>query len=1185
MRKILFVVALSLSVIAVYAQRSLLKENKYQQYFDEAYSLYPDIPQGILEAISFTNTRFEHIDATYAESCTGMPKAYGVMGLILDGKNYFRNNLIYISELTGYSVEDIINIPEINILAYAKAFHLLSVNKNISSIKPEEYTDILISLSELPLNDKNNIGNDFAMNSNLYSIFSFLNSADFQTYYNFNQYKINLETVFGENFKILSSHKISISDESIKNENGDVYKSADKTACPDYPFSNCSWVASPNYSSRSGATISAIAMHTVQGSYAGCISWFQNTTAQASTQYVVRSSDGQLTQMVTEANKAWHVASENPYSIGYEHEGYVEQNGWYTLPMYQSSANLTKDICNGWSINSLRMFYRDTLDDGTVLDYGLHNLGAEGSCVKIKGHQHFPNQTHTDPGPKWNWDLYFKLVNQGTTSVTTITAASGNFYDTGGSSANYADDERKFWLIKPTNASQVTLSFSSFSLEANYDFMYIYDGENEFAHLIGRYNTQSPGTITSSGSSLYIEFRSDCATNAAGWAATWSSTSVDNIAPTTSVTSNGTWKTTDFTATFTDNDNAGGSGIEKSYYQVLEYNGTEWGANETRGFFADNFDNTLNPKWTSAVGTWATSGGNLIQSDENQSNTNIYASLTQNLSNRYLYQFYAKADGAGTNRRFGFHFFCDDASLANRGNSYFIWFRIEGQTMEFFKCINDNFTAAEYVVPNIVTVAGQWYDYKIIYDRTTGKTDVYRNDVLLGTYTYTTPYSDGAYISFRSGNCQLSVNELKVYRSRYPTVNVTVGQAATNDIRTQNPSPNIFGAKIKSIVNDANGNLSSIAYHDLDVDYTPPTDIATVNDGSGSDIDTIAVTSSLSANWSDSDDPNSGLKRYWYSIGTSQGATDVKNWTDNGFATSVTQSGLSLSPAITYYFNIKSENEAGLFSNVSSSDGQLLANSTNAGFVSSSAEICVGDTVYFTNTSTDAVSYNWTFNGAEIISSTQENPYAVYNSAGNFDVSVQANGLIDTATLVQSNYITVRDLPVANFATSDTLIYLPGALALFQNNSTNANNYSWDFGDGHSSSDQTPWHIYDSLGYYTVTLIVSNSYCGSDTIAYSNLIHVDISSDIEFNSTVNEITVFPNPFIDKFTINFNVLKEGSYSFVLIDIKGAEIVLSENIKYNQGLHKFEFNEGKLSEGVYLLKVAGGSAVKYYNIVKQ
>jgi len=54
------------------------------------------VPLGMLEAVAFTNSRFFHIthNSGDAESCIGLPKYYGVMGLVKNGKNYFRNNLM-----------------------------------------------------------------------------------------------------------------------------------------------------------------------------------------------------------------------------------------------------------------------------------------------------------------------------------------------------------------------------------------------------------------------------------------------------------------------------------------------------------------------------------------------------------------------------------------------------------------------------------------------------------------------------------------------------------------------------------------------------------------------------------------------------------------------------------------------------------------------------------------------------------------------------------------------------------------------------------------------------------------------------------------------------------------------------------------------------------------------------------
>ncbi|MCK9613470.1 MAG: N-acetylmuramoyl-L-alanine amidase [Bacteroidales bacterium] len=1196
----------------------------YREFFEEAYQKFPEIPRGALEAIAYTNTHIRHINPLTEEiSCTGMPGFYGVMGLVLDGKGWFRENLKTVAYLSGYNLNDIIIEPRSNILAYAAAFdNVLSQQKSNGDVALK-ISRALIHLSELNIEGLSGIS-DYTMNLYIYAIFRFLNEKSNQQQYLFPEYTINLKEFFGEeNLNIFSSKRVNISKEKAVDEEGNVYVPVFLSGpCPDYNQPNCTWIESPNhYTGWNGYTVSAIAIHTVQGSYTSCINWFQNPDANASTHYVVASNSsyaGQVTQMVNENNAAWHVLSENWYAIGYEHEGWIDDPTWYTPLMYQTSAALTRDVCNDHNINPLRTFCRETLDDGTQLDNGLHPLGGETACVKIKGHQHFYNQLHTDPGPNWDWEYYYKLINN-STPVTTLISASGNFYDSGGSSGNYGDDERLFWLIQPPGALSVTLTFSQFNVEADYDFLYVYDGPNEFAPLIGRYNTISPTTISSTGGSLFIEFRSDCATTASGWVANWTSTQTDTENPSTNISALPPWVNSDFTATFNDTDNPGGSGVSDKYYQVIDFNGANWYANVQNGFFNDNFDTALNADWDiadslgiwnvsngylnqiytgpdktrlsayvsqdsnhtwlyhwqmafnagsnrragiyimcsdfaqsylgnaymiwfrtdddacqlytvkdsiissnltndpctindgvwydykvtyepltgilkayqnnvmistftdplplhtgigvsyrtgnasvmfddlkvyksrdvsiltkvgpantkdvryqspdnatescrinsvvidetnnwSAVasanvrvdwtspetevnalplwqtsdftatfsdndvlsgfetgyyqvienqngiwgtnasrgffadnfdvldtiniwnipvssGIWSLSSGLLQQTDEGVYNSNFYTPLNQNLSDKYLYHFKAKAEGSGTNRRFGFHYFCDSASLSNRGNSYFVWFRLEYQTLEFFKVINNSFSSAKKIISNVKTIPGQWYDFKIIFDRTSGKTDVYRNDTLLGSWTDSTPHTNGKYISFRSGNSKLSVDEIKVYRSRSNAVNITVGSSSDNDIRYENQDPGTFSAKIKSIVVDSASNISPIYYYYLNVDFSPPLTVL-VSDGNDADIDTTFIPNTLSAHWSASSDSNSEVVKYWYAIGTTPGATDVLGWTDNGINLSFTQTGLVLNDCQVYYIAIKAENGAGLFSETAVSDGQLYLIST-----------------------------------------------------------------------------------------------------------------------------------------------------------------------------------------------------------------------------------------------------------------
>jgi hypothetical protein len=524
--KLLFLFSLLFSFSA-FSRTDEVVANPYQSYFNEAYQLYPDIPRGALEAIAFNNTHFNHITHVAGEegSCIGLPAAYGVMGLILDGKNYFNNNLELVSRLSGFSVDDIIADPEKNILAYAKAYQTLSNRFNhvdpVSENDLNRIAAILIMLGELP---NETPGQQYAMNTQLYGIFSFMNDPVNQTLYNFPNPDFDLEKYFGDNYRILSSSSVTISGTEIKDQNGNNFRigSNDPQAqSADYGPAIWNPAASCNHSTGRTMAVSAITIHDIEGSYAGAISWFQNCNASVSAHYVVRSSDGQITQMVYEADKAWHVGSENPYTIGIEHEGYASQTGWYTNAMYNATANLCIDICNsGYGIDPNRVAWWPWAH---TTNYSQSSI--PGSCAKIKGHQHFPNQTHTDPGPNWDWNYFYMLINS-PPAATTYTTATGTIYDSGGASGNYTDDERSVWTISPAAATSVTLTFNSFAVENTWDYLYIYDGNSVNAPLIGYYTgANSPGTIVSSGGSLTLEFRSDCATTGAGWNANYTSNS------------------------------------------------------------------------------------------------------------------------------------------------------------------------------------------------------------------------------------------------------------------------------------------------------------------------------------------------------------------------------------------------------------------------------------------------------------------------------------------------------------------------------------------------------------------------------------------------------------------------------------------------------------------------------------
>src|ERR1035437_7265573 len=156
MKKTLLIISLMavLSPIKSFGQANntdLIVVNNFATFFNEAYQLHPEIPRGVLEAVSFCNTHFNHIQhaSVQPESCTGIPNAYGVMGLTLDGQNYFSNNLVTVSNLSGVSTNDIISDPKKNILAYAAAYVSVKNSLNIIDNDIASQAPILTYLSEL----------------------------------------------------------------------------------------------------------------------------------------------------------------------------------------------------------------------------------------------------------------------------------------------------------------------------------------------------------------------------------------------------------------------------------------------------------------------------------------------------------------------------------------------------------------------------------------------------------------------------------------------------------------------------------------------------------------------------------------------------------------------------------------------------------------------------------------------------------------------------------------------------------------------------------------------------------------------------------------------------------------------------------------------------------------------------
>lgn len=145
--------------------------------------------------------------------------------------------------------------------------------------------------------------------------------------------------------------------------------------------------------------------------------------------------------------------------------------------------------------------------------------------------------------------------------------------------------------------------------------------------------------------------------------------------------------------------------------------------------------------------------------------------------------------------------------------------------------------------------------------------------------------------------------------------------------------------------------------------------------------------------------------------------------------------------------------------------------------------LCTGPNVDFTNTSTigggSIASSQWNYGDA----STGTSNSHTYAKAGVYNVTLMVTS--DKGCMTSSTSpVAVYEAPVAKFSTTNVCL---GELAKFTNQSSNASNVSWNFGDGGSSNANNPTHLYSSASSFTVTLTARNP-IGCDNVTTGTVV-------------------------------------------------------------------------------------------------
>lgn len=167
----------------------------------------------------------------------------------------------------------------------------------------------------------------------------------------------------------------------------------------------------------------------------------------------------------------------------------------------------------------------------------------------------------------------------------------------------------------------------------------------------------------------------------------------------------------------------------------------------------------------------------------------------------------------------------------------------------------------------------------------------------------------------------------------------------------------------------------------------------------------------------------------------------------------------------------------------------------SAAFTSSAT----GTSASFTDQSTGgATGWLWDFGDGN--SSTQQNPNHTYSTGGTFTVCLIAGNACGGDTICQPITV-VCPAPSAAFSFSSTNL----AYSFNDLTSGSPTSWMWDFGDGNTSTQQNPNHLYSNLGTFQVCLIATNS-CGPDTFCTSVTVTCPTPT-ANFSLNANNLTV------------------------------------------------------------------------------
>lgn len=247
----------------------------------------------------------------------------------------------------------------------------------------------------------------------------------------------------------------------------------------------------------------------------------------------------------------------------------------------------------------------------------------------------------------------------------------------------------------------------------------------------------------------------------------------------------------------------------------------------------------------------------------------------------------------------------------------------------------------------------------------------------------------------------------------------------------------------------------------------------------------------------------------------------------------------------------------------------------------------LGISTYSTYNYSTGNSLNYFWNFGDGTTSALLNPSHTFSSNGTYTVCLTVSSSLDsTCYNTYCQTLTIGGTPAggcsASFQVMQDSINTSSFFLYLSSNNYNLI-YTWDFGDGTSSTQQYPTHTYAGSGPYLICLTVSDAngctdtYCdslyagrasGGLTITVVNPVVAGITDN---SSLINSLENYPNPFSATTTIAYSIIQDASIELCILDLLGNKIAVIESGNKSSGIYQTDWSASNISAGIYMLQL--------------